>query len=349
MRNNLGRRTFFAVLIALFASSTLSSETAPEYKQLARVALGNQAAVEQEEYFDYITVDPVARRVFLSHGTEVLVVDADTFALIGRISGLKLAHGTLILRDIGRGYISDGGGNRVIIFDLATLKREGEVKTGENPDCIMYDSVSKYIFTFNGTTKDSTVINPATDKIITTIPMGGRAEFAVADGKGMVYDNIENTNEVVVLNSHTLNIQARWPIGPGVTPTALSMDLKHRRLFIGGRNKTLSLMDADHGAVIQTLPITGGVDAIIFDPNSGLVYVSTREAIHIFHEDSSNKLSEVQTIKTEYGAKTMGFDPSTRRLYLDTADFNLTASIQPGEEPERKPVPGTVRLLVFAR
>jgi hypothetical protein len=335
--------------MASLTASSVSSETGAGYRLLARVALGKQATIEQQEYFDYITVDSAARRVYLSHGTEVLVVDADTFALVGRIPGLKLAHGILLLKDLGRGYISDGGGNRVLIFDLTTLKLEGEVKTGENPDCIMFDSALKHIFTFNGTTRDSTVIDPVTGKAVATIPMGGRAEFAVADGKGVVYDNIENTNEVVVLNSRTLKIQARWPIADGVTPTALAMDLKHRRLFIGGRNKTLSIMDADNGRVIQTLPIASGVDAIIFDPATGFVYASTREAIHIFDEDTPDKFSEVQTIKTEYGAKTMGFDLSTSRLYLDTADFGLTVASQPGEEPERKPIPGTLRLLVFAR
>jgi YVTN family beta-propeller protein len=279
-------------------------------------------------------------------------VNADNSEVIGAIPGLKLAHGTLLLNDLGRGFISDGGGDRVVIFDLNNLKTVGEIKTGGNPDCIMYDSVSKHIFTFNGRSKDSSVIDPATATVIATIPMGGRAEFAAADGNGMIYDNIEDTNEVVALDSRTLKIKARWPLAPAGTPTAMAIDAKHRRLFIGGRNKTLAIMDADTGKILQTFPITNGVDTNIYDADSRLLYISTREAIHIFHEDTADKFTEVETVKTEYGAKTMGLDTSTHRLFLDTADFGPPpppTAEDPHPEPEPVPTPGTFRLLIYGR
>jgi hypothetical protein len=342
-----------AVLGSLvFVVPVSGNEQLEGYHLLKKVPLGSATKGAQREYFDYITVDASERRVYLSHGTEVMVVNADDNSVIGTIPGLKLAHGTVLLKDIGRGFISDGGSDRVVIFDLNNLKMLGEIKAGGNPDCIMYDSASKHIFTFNGRTKDSTVIDPATAAVIATVPMGGRAEFAAADGSGMIYDNIEDTNEVAVIDSRMLKIKALWPLAPGATPTAMAMDLKHRRLFIGGRNKTLTVMDADTGKILQTLPITDGVDTNIYDPDSGLLYVSTREAIHIFHEDTPDKIREIQTVKTDFGAKTMGLDMSTHRLFLDTADFGPPPPPTPEEpnpESERVPTPGTFRLLIYGR
>jgi hypothetical protein len=182
--------------------------------------------------------------------------------------------------------------------------------------------------------------------------MGGRAEFAVADGSGMIYDNVEDTNEVVALDSKALKIKARWPLAPAGTPTAMAMDLEHRRLFIGGRNKMLAIMDADKGKVLQTLPITDGVDTIIYAPDTRLIYLSTRHAIHIFHEDSPDKLSEVEELKTDFGAKTLGFDAKTQRLFSDTADFGPPPAPTPEEpnpEPEKVPIAGTFRLLIYGR
>jgi DNA-binding beta-propeller fold protein YncE len=346
-------RALFALLCSLlFAFLVFGAEQLGGYHLLKKIPMANAAKGAEREYFDYITVDAAARRVYLSHGTEVLVVNADSYSVIGAIPGLKLAHGTVLLKELGKGFISDGGSDQVVIFDLESLKTVGNIKTGGNPDCIMYDSTSKHIFTFNGRTKDSSVIDPATAVVIATVPMGGRAEFAAADGNGTIYDNIEDTHEVVLLDSHALKVKARWPLAPGTTPTAMAMDLKHRRLFIGGRNKTLTIMDADSGTILQTLPITTGVDANIYDSDSGLLYVSTREAIHIFHEDTLNKLTEIQTVKTDFGAKTMGLDTNTHRLLLDTADFGPpppATQAEPHPESERVPTPGTFRLLVYGR
>lgn len=336
----------------IFALPFFAAEHFRGYHLLKKVPLGNAPKGAKREYFDYITVDAAERRVYLSHGTEVMVVNADDYSVMGTIPGLKLAHGTLLLKDLGKGFISDGGGDHVVIFDLKNLKTLGDIKTGGNPDCIMYDPVSKHIFTFNGDTKDSSVIDPATATVIATVPMGGRAEFATADGNGMIYDNIEDTNEVVALDSRTLKIKVRSPIAPAGTPTALAMDVKHRLLFVGGRNKILAILNADSGKVLQSFPITTGVDTIIFDGDSGLLYVSTREAIHIFHEDRPDKFTEVETVKTEFGAKTMGLDTSTHRLFVDTADFGPPPPATPEEphpESERVPTPGTFRLLIYGR
>jgi DNA-binding beta-propeller fold protein YncE len=253
---------------------------------------------------------------------------------------------------LARGFVTDGDAEKVLIFDIKSLKITGEVKTEPDTDSIIYDPASKLIFTFNAASKNSTVIDPVKGTVVKTIALGGAVEFPVADGKGMIYDNNEETNEVVAIDSRTLTPKARWPVAPEGQAVAMAMDQKNRRLFSAGRNpQFLVMMDADNGKVIQSLPITAGVDATIFEPETGMIFVSTREGmIHIFHEDSPNKLSEVETVKTEYGAKTMALDPKTHNLYLTTSDFDPPAAPtekQPNPLPRAKP--GNFRLLVYGR
>jgi YVTN family beta-propeller protein len=306
-----------------------------------------------QEYFDYITVDVGARRVYLTHRTHVNVIDADSFAVVGDIPGLHQAHGVALVKELGKGFVTDGSAAQVSIFDLKTLKVTGHIKAGGNADCVIYDPVSKRIFVFNGDSKDSTVIDPAKETVVATIPMGGRPEFAVADGKGMIYDNISNTNEIVALDSRTLKIKSRWPVAPAGQPTSIAMDRQHRRLFIGGRNpKLLVIMDADSGKIIgPPFPIGDRVDANLFEPETGMVVVATREGtLHIFHQDSPDKLTPVETVKTEFGAKTVALDPKTRNLYLTTSDFEAAAAPTAAQpDPQPRALPGTFRLLVYGR
>jgi outer membrane protein assembly factor BamB len=319
------------VLFLSFRFSALSASTPNEYKLIKTYTLGGEGG------WDSITLDEPTRRLFLAHTAHVNVVNADNGSLIGEISDLRLAHGVAIVKEFGRGFVSDGGGDKVVIFDLATLKVLGEVKTGGNPDCIIYDPASKHIFTFNGRTHDATVIDPASGVVIATVPIGGRPEYAVADGHGIIYNNIGDTNEVVALDSRSLKIKFRWPIAPGTMATAIAMDQKHRRLFIGGRNKTLVIMNADDGKIVQTFAIGAGVDTNIYEPRRHLVFTSTREGmIHIFHEESPDKFSAVATVKTQPGAHTMAFDPKTEHLFLDTADFdpgNTTNESSSSQQP----------------
>jgi YVTN family beta-propeller protein len=264
---------------------------------------------------------------------------------------LKRCHGIVVLNDLGRGFITDGDAGQVVIFDLKTFKKVGEVKADADADSIIYDSVSKQVFVFNGRPKSSTVIDPVKGTVIATIPLGGAPEQAVADGKGVIYDNLEDTNEVVAIDSRTLKIKSRWPVAPAGQPVAIAMDRQHRRLFISGRNpKLLVVMDADTGKIIgQPFPIGDRVDTNIYDPETGMIAASTREGtIHIFHEDSPDKLSIVETVKTEFGAKTMGHDPKTHNLYVDTSDFGPAPSPTP-QQPNPQPVakPGTFRLLIY--
>lgn len=336
--------------VLLFGILTVASPPTSGYKLLKTIPLG--AAPGGGEYFDYITVDSAARRVYVSHGAEVKVVDADSFAVVGTIAGLKACHGIAVASEFGKGFISDGGDAKVIVFDLATLKVTGEVKAEKDADSIIYDPASKRVFSFNGDPQNATVIDAANGTVVKTLAMGGGPEFAVADGKGMVYNNIEDKNEVAAIDSRALTIKSRWPIAPAGTPTAIAMDQKNRRLFIAGRKPAmLVVMDADSGKVIQSFPITEGADANVFEPATGMVFASTRDGmIHIFHEDAPDKFSVVDTVKTEFGGKTMGLDTKTHNLFVSTAEFGpLPAATAKQPNPRRAPVPGTFHLLVYGK
>lgn len=336
---------------ALFSLATLASTTLAQhdYHLLKKYELG--AAPGGKEYWDYITFDPATRRLYISHATEVKVVDADTGKILGSISELKRVHGVALVPALGRGFISDGGADEVVVFDLKSLQPAAHIKTGGNPDCIIYDPPSKHIFTMNGKTNDSSVIDPVKLAVVATIPMGGRPEYAASDDKGTIYDNIEDKNEVVALDSRTNTITSRWPIAPSEGATALALDARHGRLFIGGRNKVLAIMDVSSGKVVQSFPIGAGVDTNIYEPKTGLLFTAVREGtLHIFHEDSPGKFSVVQNVQTEFGARNMALDPKTHRIFIDTADFTpAPAPTADQPKPQPAPVSGTFRLLVYGR
>jgi YVTN family beta-propeller protein len=338
-----------AVCAALLwlAAALVAAPPSGGYHLLRKIPLG--AAEGGGEYFDYITVDAAARRIYLSHGTEVKVLDADSFAVVGTIAGLKRDHGIAVVPELGRGFITDGDAGQVAVFDLKSLKILGQVKADEDADSILYDSASKRVFVFNGRPKSATVIDPATNTVVATLQLGGAPEQAVADGQGTIYDNLEDTNEVIAIDSRALKITARWPVAPAGQPVSIALDRRGRRLFVGGRNpKLLVAMATDTGKVVGgPFPIGDRVDANIFDPETALVASATREGtIHVFHEDAGGQITLVETVRTEFGAKTMGLDPRTHNLLVDTSDFTTPA---PGSNQQPKAVPGTFRLLVYGR
>ena len=330
---------------ALLVGGLAATRAAESYHLLKKYPIA-QAEGSTREYFDYIMVDSAARRVYVSHGTEIKVLDADSGSVVGTIGGLKQTHGVAVADEFGRGFITDGEQGKVIIFDLKTLKVTGEAKADKDADSIIYDPVSKRIFCMNGDPNSSTVIDAKSGSVVGTIALGGGPEFAAADGKGTVFVNIEDKNETVAIDSNTLKIKSRWPLAPAGAPTALAMDTAHRRLFSAGRKpQNLVVLDADSGKVIQSFPITAGVDAAVFEPETGLIYVSTRDGfVHIFHEDTPDKYSEVEKVKTELGAKTMGLDTKTHNIFVDTADFTT-----PAGSSRQQAVLGTFRVLVYGK
>ena len=332
------------LVVGAFAATTINYHLTNTYK------FG--AAPGGREYFDYITFDSGSRRLYLSHGTEILVVNADTGKEEGKISGLQLSHGVAVVPELGRGFISDGAQGKAIIFDLKSLKVIGEANAAPDADCILYDPASKHVFTFSGDSHSVTAIDPATGKNVGTIDLGGGPEFAVADRQGMIYNNLEDKSEVLAIDSSTLKIKSRWSIAPAGAPAPIAIDREHRRLFVAGREPAmLVVMNADSGKVVQSFPISNGADADAYDPKTGLIFVSTREGwVHIFHQDSADHYTEAGKVKTEFGAKTMAYDPQTHRIFVDTATFGKAPEATK-EHPHPRPaaIPGTFHLLVYSR
>src|SRR5215472_7033037 len=279
--------------------------------------------------WDYLTVDPGARRLYISRGTHVMVLDTDSGKTVGDIPVIQGVHGIALAPDLGRGFTSNGREGTVTIFDITTMAPIGEkVKAGENPDAILYDPATKRVFTFNGRSQDSTAIDGATGKVLGTIKLDGKPEFAASDAMGMIYVNIEDKSELTEIDPKTLEVKAKWPLAPCTEPSGLSLDRKHRRLFVGCDNKMMAVVDADSGKVLATLPIGEGVDATAFDDETGLAFASCGEGVMtVVKEESPDRFSVAETVKTQRGARTMTLDPKTHNAFTVTAQF--------GPRPER--------------
>jgi len=271
--------------------------------------------------WDYLTLDEVARRLYVSHGTQVEVLDVDSGAIVGQIPNTLGVHGIAIAPELGRGFVSDGQASTVTIFDLKTLKTIGEVPTGKKPDAIIYDPATSRVFAFNGGSDSATAIAAAEGKVAGTVDLGGGPEFATADGTGFLFDNLEDESLVVKIDSRKLTVEQRWKTAPCASPSSLAMDRQNRRLFIGCRSHVMAVMNADTGQVITTLPIGDHVDATAFDPETRLIFNSCGEGtITVIHQDTPDKYSVVESVKTLPRAKTMALDPKTHQLFLSTAE-----------------------------
>jgi YVTN family beta-propeller protein len=267
--------------------------------------------------WDYVLVDGAARRVYVTHQTEVNVLDADTNEIAGKIPDTPGVHGVAIAPEFGRGYVSAGIANAVIIFDLKTLSVTGQINTEKKPDAIAYDPATKKIFAMNGDSNSSTVIDPADNTVKAIVPLGGDPEFAVADGQGNVFVNLKTQNQVARLDSKALKVLDHWSTAPCTAPSSLALDTHNRRLFVGCRSKVMAVIDADTGRVVASYPIGGHVDATAYDLANALVFNSTGEGnVVVFHQDSADSYTLVETIKTNPGSKTMGFDSKTGWLFV---------------------------------
>ena len=304
----------FTLSVSLLAAS---AQTAGGYHVTKKIPIAGEGS------WDYLTVDESARRLYVSHGTQVEVLDVDSGAIVGKIANTPGVHGIAIAPDLGRGFVSNGQSSTVTIFDLKTLKTIADVPTGKKPDAIIYDPATSRVFAFNGGSNSATAIQAADGKVAGTVDLGGGPEFAVADGSGYVYDNLEDESLVLKINSRSLKVEQRWPTAPCASPSSMAMDRPNRRLFVGCRSKVMAVMNADTGQVITTLPIGDHVDATAFDPDSRLIFNSNGEGtITVIHQDSDSKdkYSVVENVKTLLRAKTMALDPKTHQLFLSTAE-----------------------------
>jgi hypothetical protein len=299
-----------------------------------------------DEGWDYIAVDSDARRVYVSHGSHVVVLNTDTYEVAGDIPDTQGVHGIAIASDLGKGFTSNGRANTVTIFDLKTLKPAGTVKTGTNPDAIVYDAVTKRVFTMNGRSNDVTAINAADGTVAGTFAVSGKPEFAVADGKGSIFVNIEDKSELVQFDAQKLTITNHWALAPCEEPSGLAMDTKNRRLFLGCSNKMMAVVNADNGKVVATPAIGNGVDANAFDPGTKFAFASTGDgALTVVHEDSADKFTVVENVTTKKSARTMGLDLKTHKVFLPAAEFDAPA---PGER-RGKMKPGSFVVIVVER
>lgn len=300
--------------------------------------------------FDYLMIDSAARRLYLSHGTQVDVIDPDNGKLIGTIADTPGVHGIAIAAEFKHGFTSNGRENKVSMFDPATLQLINKIDVGKGPDGIYYDPGTKRVFTNNHGSHDITAIDAKTGQVIGTVKAEGDGESAVISD-GLVYVNIEDTNEVVVFDPKSLEVKKRFPIGVAKTPTGLAYDAKTKRLFIGCRNEPkMVVMDAVSGKVISSFPIGRGVDYAGFDTSAKLIFFSCSEGVlSVFHEKSADEYEDVGPVKTQAGARTMAFDPKTKKIFLTTAEYVETPAATPGGRPQRSVKPGSFIVLVVSK
>jgi DNA-binding beta-propeller fold protein YncE len=343
MKKNIAIAIVVPAVLVLLAALTLLPQTRPPahpYRVIKTISVGG------DDGWDYLVVDASARRVYVSHGSHVVVMDADSYAVVGDIPDTQGVHGIALAEDLGRGFVSDGHANTATIFDLKSLQTIGTVKTGTNPDAIVYDPASKRVFTMNGRSGDATTIDAATGNVLGTLALGGKPEFAAADGRGSIFVNIEDKSEIVEFDARKLTLTHRWPLGPCEEPSGLAIDRKSRRLFAGCGNKVMAVVNADTGQVIATPAIGEGVDANAFDAETKLAFASTAEGtLNVVREETPSKFTVVQNVPTKKSARTMGLDLKTHNIFLPAAEFDPPA---PGER-RGKMKPGTFVILVVAQ
>ena len=335
--------TFVGVVACGFALQSAAAAGDGSYRLLKQVPIGGEGG------WDILTVDSAAQRLYLSHSTKVVVVDLAKDTIAGEISDTPGVHGFVAVPELGRGFSTNGKEAKASVVDLQTLKTISKVETGENPDALIYEPRNKEIYVFNHTGNSATVIDAETAKVISTIPLGGSPEFAAVDSAaGRVYCNIEDKSEVVAIDTTKHEVVAHWPVAPGEKPSGIAFDPVHHRLFVGCDNKMMAMLDTGWGKVVTTVPIGARVDGCAFDETTQLAFASCGDGpTTIAKEEAPGKLSVVQTLKTERGARTIALDPRTERIYLPTAQFGPKPMPAPGAPRWPAIIPNSMKLLVF--
>lgn len=297
---------------------------------------------------DYLTVDEGARRLYVSHGTQVNVIDLDSETVVGAITDLEGVHGIAVAPKLGHGFITNGLRGTVTIFDLKTLGHLGEVQAGSTPDGILYDAFTNQVFVLNKHSDSITVFGAGDGKVAATIQLRGDPESPVTDGQGNVWTNLEHWSTMVRVDGRKLAVTARWPAGACQGPSAQTIDREHRRLFIGCGNEVMAAVEADTGKIIKTLPIGPDVDALAFDPATRLIFVATDGFVNVIRQDSPDGYSVVENVKMPPQANTLALDPKTHKVYLSTADFGSPSPPTPvNPHPGPEMLPGTFKVIVL--
>ena len=329
----------------LVATLTAPALAAPQYH------ITHEVKLPGDEGWDYLSFDDAGHRLFIAHGTQVLVIDTDQLTPAGAITNTPGVHGVALATDAGHGYISAGRSNTIVVFDLKTLARLKDIQaTGENPDAILYDSATHRVFSFNGRGRNATVIDSKTDAVIGTIALDAKPEFAVSDGKGRVYVNLEDKSSIARIDAQHMSVTAVWPLEGCDDPSGLAIDVTGQRLFAGCGNKVMAVVDANSGRTLGTAPIGGGVDATKYDSGMRLAFASCGEGVLTAVSVGAGGKPEVaQSLATQRGARTMALDEHAHRLFLVTASFGPPpAATEQNPHPRPAILPGTFRLLVVA-
>ncbi|HEY3937489.1 MAG TPA: YncE family protein [Bryobacteraceae bacterium] len=327
------------------AITAASLAFAQGYKVTGSIPIGGSGG------WDYLAADSPNHRLYVSHGSEVVVVDLDSGKVVGKIGGMKRIHGIAIDHARKLGFITDGGSNEVVIFELGTLAVKNKVQAGTNPDGVVFDQPSGRVFAFNGRSQNATAIDASSETVAGTIALAGKPEFPVSDGRGHVYANIEDKSEIVEIDSKTLKLEARWPLAPCESPSGLAIDTKNRRLFSVCDNKMMAVVDADSGKIVATPAIGNGPDAAGFDPGTGFAFSSNGDGtLTVVRESSPDKYAVAETVPTTKGARTMTVDTKTHKIYLSCADLGpAPAASAANPRPRPAILPDTFKVLILAR
>jgi DNA-binding beta-propeller fold protein YncE len=334
------------IALLAFVPCLLAASAGPSFHVTERWSVAGDGG------WDCLTVDPAARRLYLTHANGVDVLDLDHGATRGRIGPAQGVHAVALAPELHRGFVSCGRESAVLIFDLATLDtvRRVPLPTGRNPDLMLYEPTTRRAFSFNGGSDNSSALDAATGDVVGEVALGGRPEFAVVDGRGKIFVNLEDKSEIVELDAKTLTVSRRWPLAPGKEPTGLAIDRAHRRLFSACGNDTLVVSDAEAGCAIAALPIGRGCDGVVFDPTRGLAISSNGEGtLTVIREASPSRFVVASTDSTERGARTSALDEKTGRVFTVTAAFGPPPEPTPERPRPRPPIlPGTFHVLVCA-
>ena len=325
---------------AVFSCAVITSIVAADgYRLIKQIPISGGGG------WDYLSIDAKARRLYVTHGDRIAIVDLSNNTVVGEIPGTIGVHGFAIASELGRGFSSNGKENKVSVVDLKTNATLEKVETGEVPDAILYEPNRAEVYAFNGKGQSATVLDAKSGKVVATVPLEGKPEFAQAEGEH-VFCNIEDKNEVVVIDATAHRVSARWPLAPGEEPTGMAIDAAHHRLFVGCHNKLLIMLDNTTGKVIASAPIGAGVDACAFDEATRSVFASCGDGTTTILKVVGDKLEVVQTLATERGARTMAMDPVSRRIYLATAKLDERAKDERGRP---KIIDGTFHVLVYGQ
>jgi YVTN family beta-propeller protein len=332
-----------SVLTGTLSLTAAAQAATSGYHVIKTVTLGGDGG------WDYLNLDPVNGNLFITRGNHVMVVDPASGKQLADITGLQAIHGTAFAN--GHAYVTEGGANRLAVIDTKSFTKVGEIPVGTRPDGILYEPVSKRVFTFNGTSNDATAVDPVSGKAVGTVALGGKPEAAMADGKGTIFVNIENKSELVAFDAASLAVKAHYPLAPCQSPSGGAADLAHGLILSGCDNGMIAVTDMKSGKVVTTFPIGDGVDANRYDPATGLVFSSNGESgtLTIAHEDSPGKFTVLDNVPTANGARTMELDPRSHTVFVVAADRK--PGIPTAEQPKPRPVPisGSFRLIVLGR